>query len=109
MKDTSSKPLTWVPQSLSVEELLNRNLTIADFERNQDQYIEQIVMYSAVRPWASLTFWALVESSLFVEVLSPAPGVLGLLLSYLEIYTKCPWGIRPPFATCQPGKRKTHF
>jgi DNA-binding CsgD family transcriptional regulator len=51
--------------------------------RNKDQYIEEIAMYSAVTPWASLAFFGLVEESQLVEVLFTNTGIIIISILFL--------------------------
>jgi len=52
-------------------------------ERNQNQYIEEIVMYAAVTPWASLAFFGIVESSQLIEVLCTNTGIIGITFLFI--------------------------
>jgi DNA-binding CsgD family transcriptional regulator len=52
-------------------------------ERNQHQYTEEISMYCAVTPWASLAFFGLVESSQLVEVLCTNTGIIGVTFLFI--------------------------
>lgn len=53
-------------------------------ERNQNQYMEEIAMYFAISPWASLAVFGIVESSQLVEVLCTNTGIV--MLSVLFIW-----------------------
>lgn len=53
-------------------------------DRNQNQYLEEIAMYCAVSPWASLAVFGIVESSQLVEVLCTNSGIV--MLSALFIW-----------------------
>ncbi|MDP9079024.1 MAG: helix-turn-helix transcriptional regulator [Bacteroidota bacterium] len=57
-------------------------------KRNQNQYIEEIVMYAAVTPWASLAFFGLVESSQLIEVLCTNTGIIGITFLFIWRYVK---------------------
>ncbi|OKS88734.1 response regulator transcription factor [Mucilaginibacter polytrichastri] len=52
-------------------------------ERNHNQYLEEIVMYAAVTPWASLAFFGMVESSQLVEVLCTNTGIIGITVLFI--------------------------
>jgi DNA-binding CsgD family transcriptional regulator len=52
-------------------------------ERNQNQYIEEIIMYAAVTPWASLAFFGIVESSQLIEVLCTNTGIIGITFLFI--------------------------
>ncbi|PAW95427.1 helix-turn-helix transcriptional regulator [Mucilaginibacter sp. MD40] len=49
-------------------------------ERNAHQYLEEIAMYCAITPWASLSFFGLVESSQLVEVVCTNTGIIGITI-----------------------------
>ncbi|WP_254060875.1 helix-turn-helix transcriptional regulator [Mucilaginibacter sp. L196] len=53
------------------------------FQRNQNQYIEEIVMHAAVTPWASLAFFGIVESSQLIEVLCTNTGIIGITFLFI--------------------------
>lgn len=53
-------------------------------ERNAHQYLEEMAMYAAVTPWASLAFFGLVESNQLIEVLCTNTGIIGI--SFLFIW-----------------------
>lgn len=52
-------------------------------ERNQKQYLEEIFMYGAVTPWASLALFGLVESSQLIEVLCTNTGIIGITVLFI--------------------------
>jgi DNA-binding CsgD family transcriptional regulator len=52
-------------------------------ERNEHKYLEEITMYGAVTPWASLAFFGLVESSQLVEVLCTNTGIIGITFLFI--------------------------
>ncbi|WP_184547301.1 helix-turn-helix transcriptional regulator [Mucilaginibacter sp. FT3.2] len=51
--------------------------------RNQNQYVEETVMYAAVTPWASLAFFGIVESSQLIEVLCTNTGIIGITFLFI--------------------------
>jgi len=52
-------------------------------ERNDNQYLEEIAMYVAVSPWASLAVFGIVESSQLVEVLCTNTGIVVLSILFI--------------------------
>jgi DNA-binding CsgD family transcriptional regulator len=52
-------------------------------DRNNHQYLEEIAMYWAITPWASLAFFGLVESSQLVEVLCTNTGIIGITILFI--------------------------
>ncbi|WDF77067.1 helix-turn-helix transcriptional regulator [Mucilaginibacter sp. KACC 22773] len=52
-------------------------------ERNEHQYLEEVAMYCAVTPWASLSFFGLIESSQLVEVLCTNTGIIGITILFI--------------------------
>jgi DNA-binding CsgD family transcriptional regulator len=52
-------------------------------ERNEHQFPEEIAMYCAITPWASLSFFGLVESSQLVEVLCTNTGIIGITILFI--------------------------
>jgi len=52
-------------------------------ERNNNQYLEEIAMYVAVTPWASLAVFGIVESSQLVEVLCTNTGIVVLSILFI--------------------------
>lgn len=52
-------------------------------ERDQSRYLEEIFMYGAVTPWASLAFFGLVESSQLIEVLCTNTGIIGITILFI--------------------------
>lgn len=52
-------------------------------ERDQQKYLEEICMYGAVTPWASLAFFGFVESSQLVEVLFTNTGIIGITILFI--------------------------
>jgi len=52
-------------------------------ERNHQRYLEEIAMYCAVTPWASLAFFGLVESSQLIEVLCTNTGIIGITFLFI--------------------------
>ena len=52
-------------------------------ERNQNQYVEETVMYVAITPWASLAFFGIVESSQLIEVLCTNTGIIGITFLFI--------------------------
>jgi DNA-binding CsgD family transcriptional regulator len=45
--------------------------------------VEEIVMYAAVTPWASLAFFGMVESSQLLEVLCTNTGIIGITILFI--------------------------
>jgi DNA-binding CsgD family transcriptional regulator len=54
-----------------------------NIETNHNQYFEEIVMYAAVTPWASLAFFGMVESSQLVEVICTNTGIIGITFLFI--------------------------
>jgi len=54
-----------------------------EIERNDNQYLEEIAMYLAVSPWASLAVFGIVESSQLVEVLCTNTGIVVLSILFI--------------------------
>nr|WP_245928002.1 helix-turn-helix transcriptional regulator [Mucilaginibacter oryzae] len=52
--------------------------------RDARQYLEEILMYLAISPWAALTFFGIVEESQVVEVLFTNTGIIAI--SFLFIW-----------------------
>jgi len=52
-------------------------------ERNAHQYLEEMAMYAAVTPWASLAFFGLVESNQLLEVLCTNTGIIGITFLFI--------------------------
>lgn len=55
------------------------------YREKQDikQYFEEIAMYCAVTPWASLAFFGLVEESQLIEVLCTNTGIVAISILFL--------------------------
>jgi DNA-binding CsgD family transcriptional regulator len=55
-----------------------------EYEANRDrkEYLEEIAMYCAVTPWASLAFFGLVETSQLIEVLCTNTGFIFITLMF---------------------------
>jgi DNA-binding CsgD family transcriptional regulator len=53
------------------------------YERNEHKYLEEMAMYAAVTPWASLAFFGLVESDQLVEVLCTNTGIIGITFLFI--------------------------
>ncbi|PAW95192.1 helix-turn-helix transcriptional regulator [Mucilaginibacter sp. MD40] len=51
--------------------------------RNGYKYLEEMAMYAAVTPWASLAFFGLVESDQLVEVLCTNTGIVGITVLFI--------------------------
>jgi len=54
-----------------------------DTDRNKKEYIEEIAMYCAVTPWASLAFFGLVEASQLIEVLFTNTGIVVISILFI--------------------------
>jgi DNA-binding CsgD family transcriptional regulator len=52
-------------------------------ERNHHKYLEELIMYCAVTPWASLAFFGLIESSQLIEVLCTNTGIIGITFLFI--------------------------
>jgi len=52
-------------------------------ERNKNKYFEEIALYCAVVPWASLTFFGLVEESQLMEVLFTNTGLIVITIIFI--------------------------
>ncbi|HEY4195368.1 MAG TPA: helix-turn-helix transcriptional regulator [Mucilaginibacter sp.] len=52
-------------------------------ERNGLKYLEEMAMYAAVTPWASLAFFGLVESNQLVEVLCTNTGIICITFLFI--------------------------
>ncbi|SDT67207.1 regulatory protein, luxR family [Mucilaginibacter mallensis] len=52
-------------------------------ERNRHKYLEEITMYCAITPWASLAFFGAVESSQLIEVLCTNTGIIGITFLFI--------------------------
>ncbi|MDP9077763.1 MAG: helix-turn-helix transcriptional regulator [Bacteroidota bacterium] len=52
-------------------------------QRNLHKYLEEITMYCAVTPWASLAFFGVVESSQLTEVLCTNTGIVCITLLFI--------------------------
>jgi DNA-binding CsgD family transcriptional regulator len=52
-------------------------------ERNKNKYMEEIALYCAVVPWASLTFFGLVEESQLLEVLFTNTGLTVITIIFI--------------------------
>jgi len=52
-------------------------------QRNHHKYLEEITMYCAVTPWASLAFFGVVESSQLTEVLCTNTGIVCITLLFI--------------------------
>ncbi len=52
-------------------------------ERNAHQYLEEMAMYAAVTPWASLAFFGLVESDQLIEVLCTNTGIICITFLFI--------------------------
>lgn len=51
--------------------------------RNEKQYFEEIAMYCAISPWASLTLFGVVEASQVIEVLCTNSGIVFITIIFL--------------------------
>ncbi|WP_233276831.1 helix-turn-helix domain-containing protein [Mucilaginibacter paludis] len=51
--------------------------------RNQHQYLEEIAMYCAVSPWATLAFFGFTETSQLVEVLCTNTGIIAISFLFI--------------------------
>lgn len=67
--------LLWIMFN-SIREKYKRN-------RNKNEYLEELAMYSAITPWASLTFFGLVEESQLIEVLCTNTGIIAISILFL--------------------------
>lgn len=54
-----------------------------EIERNEHKFTEEITMYAAVTPWASLAFFGLVESDQLVEVLCTNTGIICITILFI--------------------------
>lgn len=52
--------------------------------RNKNEYLEEIAMYCAVIPWASLAFFGIVEQSQLVEVLCTNTGIIVITILFIR-------------------------
>jgi DNA-binding CsgD family transcriptional regulator len=52
--------------------------------RDKNKYIEEIAMYFAVVPWASLTFFGVVEESQLLEVLVTNTGIVVITILFIR-------------------------
>lgn len=52
-------------------------------KRNQNQYVEETVMYAAITPWAALAFFGMVESNQLIEVLCTNTGIIGITFLFI--------------------------
>jgi DNA-binding CsgD family transcriptional regulator len=52
-------------------------------ERNKNKYMEEIALYCAVVPWASLAFFGLVEESQLMEVLFTNTGLVVITIIFI--------------------------
>ena len=52
-------------------------------ERNKNKYMEEIALYCAVVPWASLAFFGLVEESQLLEVLFTNTGLIVITIIFI--------------------------
>jgi DNA-binding CsgD family transcriptional regulator len=52
-------------------------------DRNKNKYMEEIALYCAVVPWASLTFFGLVEESQLLEVLFTNTGLIVITIIFI--------------------------
>lgn len=53
-------------------------------DRNKNEYLEEIALYLAVVPWASLTFFGMVEESQLIEVLFTNTGIIVITVIFLR-------------------------
>jgi len=53
-------------------------------DRNKNEYMEEIAVYCAVVPWASLTFFGIVESSQLTEVLFTNTGIVVITILFIR-------------------------
>lgn len=54
-----------------------------EMDRNKNEYLEKIAVYCAVIPWASLTFFGLVEASQLLEVLFTNTGFTVITIIFI--------------------------
>jgi DNA-binding CsgD family transcriptional regulator len=52
--------------------------------RDKHQYLEEIAMYSAIIPWASLAFFGIVEQSQLIEVLFTNTGIIIITILFIR-------------------------
>jgi DNA-binding CsgD family transcriptional regulator len=52
-------------------------------EHNDHKYLEEMAMYVAVMPWASLAFFGLVESNQLIEVLCTNTGIISITFLFI--------------------------
>lgn len=53
-------------------------------DRNKNEYMEEIAVYCAVVPWASLTFFGIVEASQLTEVLFTNTGIVVITILFIR-------------------------
>lgn len=53
-------------------------------DRNKNEYLEEIAVYCAVVPWASLTFFGIVEESQLIEVLFTNTGIVVITILFIR-------------------------
>jgi DNA-binding CsgD family transcriptional regulator len=52
-------------------------------QRNKNRYLEEIAMYVAVSPWASLAFFGFIETSQLMEVLCTNTGIIIITILFM--------------------------
>lgn len=78
-------------------------------KRNKKEYFEEIAMYLAVSPWASLTLFGVVEASQVTEVMCTNTGIVFITFIFLAQSVKKARDERQPGGTTQKAALLSDF